>query len=79
MIPVLQGACVLAGYLKLLPLFIMVFPGMAARILFPDEASVSEFLRSIEKSISGLAIVRCIWLFVSSSKFICGTSECKIE
>ena len=27
----LQGACVLAGYLKLLPLFIMVLPGMAAR------------------------------------------------
>jgi hypothetical protein len=30
---------VLAGYLKLLPLFIMVFPGMAARILFPDEGA----------------------------------------
>ena len=47
----------LAGYLKLLPLFIMVFPGMAARILFPDEASVSELLRSIEKTISGIAVV----------------------
>jgi hypothetical protein len=35
----MQGACVLAGYLKLLPLFIMVFPGMAARILFPDEGA----------------------------------------
>lgn len=34
-----KGACVLAGYLKLLPLFIMVFPGMAARILFPDEVA----------------------------------------
>merc|ERR1719495_1066075 len=32
-----KGACVLAGYLKLLPLFIMVLPGMAARVLFPDE------------------------------------------
>jgi hypothetical protein len=39
LITVFQGACVLAGYLKLLPLFIMVFPGMAARILFPDEVS----------------------------------------
>ncbi|CAH1801772.1 unnamed protein product [Owenia fusiformis] len=29
--------CVLAGYLKFLPLFIMVFPGMIARILFADE------------------------------------------
>jgi len=32
-----KGATVLAGYLKLLPLWIMVFPGMAARVLFPDE------------------------------------------
>ncbi|XP_023340266.1 LOW QUALITY PROTEIN: sodium/glucose cotransporter 4-like [Eurytemora carolleeae] len=31
-----KGACILAGYLKLLPLFIMIFPGMAARVLFPD-------------------------------------------
>ena len=32
-----KGACVMAGWLKLLPLFIMIFPGMAARVLFPDE------------------------------------------
>ncbi|KAL5256229.1 hypothetical protein ACHWQZ_G011448 [Mnemiopsis leidyi] len=31
-----QGALVLAGYLKLLPLFLMVVPGMVARALFPD-------------------------------------------
>ena len=29
--------CILTGYLKFLPLFIMVFPGMISRILFPDE------------------------------------------
>jgi len=32
-----KGACVFAGYLKLLPLFIMVLPGMAARVLFTDK------------------------------------------
>ncbi|XP_072178261.1 sodium/myo-inositol cotransporter 2-like [Diadema setosum] len=31
-----QGGCVLAGFLKLLPLFMIVLPGMIARVLFPD-------------------------------------------
>jgi uncharacterized sodium:solute symporter family permease YidK len=34
-----KGACILAGYLKLLPLFIMIFPGMAARVLFKDDVA----------------------------------------
>merc|ERR1719495_73575 len=34
-----KGACILAGWLKLLPLFIMIFPGMAARVLFTDEVA----------------------------------------
>lgn len=29
-----QGATVLAGYIKILPLFIMVIPGMASRVLY---------------------------------------------
>ena len=37
-----KGACILAGYLKLLPLFIMIFPGMAARVLFPDEVACAD-------------------------------------
>ncbi|XP_020563379.1 sodium/glucose cotransporter 1-like isoform X2 [Oryzias latipes] len=31
-----KGGCVLCGYLKLLPMFLMVFPGMISRILYPD-------------------------------------------
>ena len=31
-----KGGTILACYLKLLPLWIMVFPGMAARVLFPN-------------------------------------------
>ena len=37
-----KGATVLAGYLKLLPLFIMIFPGMAARVLFKDEVACAD-------------------------------------
>ncbi|XP_054664676.1 sodium/glucose cotransporter 2-like isoform X8 [Grus americana] len=31
-----RAGCVLCGYLKVLPMFIMVLPGMAARVLFPE-------------------------------------------
>ena len=37
-----KSGCILAGYLKLFPLYIMVFPGMAARILFPDEIACAD-------------------------------------
>jgi uncharacterized sodium:solute symporter family permease YidK len=29
-----KAGCILAGYLKLLPLFLIVFPGMVARVLY---------------------------------------------
>lgn len=32
-----KGGSILAGYLKLLPIFIMIFPGMISRALYPDE------------------------------------------
>lgn len=35
-----KGGAILAGYLKLLPLFLMVFPGMISRILFPGRLIV---------------------------------------
>ncbi|MGH0184217.1 UNVERIFIED_CONTAM: hypothetical protein FKN15_014349 [Acipenser sinensis] len=31
-----KAGCILCGYLKLLPMFLMVFPGMMSRILYPD-------------------------------------------
>ncbi|XP_077478555.1 sodium/glucose cotransporter 1 [Stigmatopora argus] len=31
-----KAGCILCGYLKLFPMFIMVFPGMISRILYPD-------------------------------------------
>ncbi|KAJ1093469.1 hypothetical protein NDU88_006569 [Pleurodeles waltl] len=32
-----KAGCILCGYLKLLPMFLMVFPGMISRILYTDE------------------------------------------
>ncbi|XP_033116002.1 sodium/myo-inositol cotransporter-like isoform X2 [Anneissia japonica] len=32
-----QGGCIFAGYIKLLPMVLMVIPGMISRVLYPDE------------------------------------------
>ena len=35
-----KAGCILCGYLKLLPMFLMVFPGMISRILYTSECFV---------------------------------------
>ncbi|XP_028273027.1 sodium/glucose cotransporter 1 isoform X2 [Parambassis ranga] len=37
-----KGGCILCGYLKLLPMFLMVFPGMISRILYADVVACVE-------------------------------------
>ncbi len=37
-----KGGCLLAAYLKFLPLFLLVFPGMAARVLFTDKVACAD-------------------------------------
>ncbi|KAL2101104.1 hypothetical protein ACEWY4_002865 [Coilia grayii] len=37
-----KGGSLLAAYLKVLPFFIMVLPGMISRILFPDEVACAD-------------------------------------
>ncbi|CAF0820278.1 unnamed protein product [Adineta steineri] len=37
-----RAGCLFAGILKFLPLFLMIFPGMVARILFPDEIGCAD-------------------------------------
>ncbi|XP_071478453.1 sodium/glucose cotransporter 4-like [Diadema antillarum] len=32
-----KGACIMTGYFKILPMFLMVIPGMISRTLFPNE------------------------------------------
>ncbi|XP_049999331.1 sodium/myo-inositol cotransporter 2 [Alexandromys fortis] len=34
-----KGGSLVAAYLKVLPLFLMVFPGMVSRVLFPDQVA----------------------------------------
>ncbi len=34
-----KAGTVMAGYLKILPMWLLVFPGMVARILFPSKES----------------------------------------
>ncbi|KAM6165611.1 sodium/myo-inositol cotransporter 2 isoform 1-T1 [Erethizon dorsatum] len=34
-----KGGSLMAAYLKILPLFLMVFPGMVSRVLFPDQVA----------------------------------------
>ncbi|XP_027467088.1 sodium/glucose cotransporter 2 isoform X4 [Zalophus californianus] len=35
----IKAGCILCGYLKLMPMFLMVMPGMISRILYPDEVA----------------------------------------
>lgn len=36
-----KAGCVLCGYIKLLPMYLMVLPGMISRILYPGKVSLS--------------------------------------
>ncbi|TKS81426.1 Sodium/glucose cotransporter 2 [Collichthys lucidus] len=44
-----KAGCIMCGYLKLLPMFLMVFPGMISRVLYPDEVGcvVPEVCKSV--------------------------------
>ncbi|CAB4059781.1 SLC5A9 [Lepeophtheirus salmonis] len=60
-----KAACLLAGYIKLLPLFLLVFPGMAARVLFKNEVGCSDPIvcKSIcdeEGGCSNIAFIRLV-------------------
>ncbi|XP_058142004.1 sodium/glucose cotransporter 2 isoform X3 [Dasypus novemcinctus] len=35
----IKAGCILCGYLKMMPMFLMVMPGMISRILYPDEVA----------------------------------------
>jgi len=37
-----KGGCILTGYLKLLPLYLLVFPGMASRVLYTDRVACAD-------------------------------------
>lgn len=35
-----KAACIMCGYLKLLPMFRIVMPGMVSRVLYPGKFSI---------------------------------------
>ena len=37
-----KAGCILAGYLKLLPMFLIILPGMISRILYNEEIGCSD-------------------------------------
>ena len=37
-----KAGCIFAAYLKFLPLWLLVFPGMAARVLFKDTVGCAD-------------------------------------
>ena len=37
-----QGATILTGWIKVLPMFLIVIPGMISRVLYPDEVHGNE-------------------------------------
>jgi sodium/myo-inositol cotransporter 11 len=45
-----KGGSLMAAYLKVLPLFLMVFPGMVSRVLFPGEEQRGRGQQSLCKS-----------------------------
>ncbi|XP_043114515.1 sodium/glucose cotransporter 2 [Puntigrus tetrazona] len=49
-----KAGCILCGYLKLLPMFLMVFPGMISRVLYPDEVGCVE--SSVCTKVCGTAV-----------------------
>lgn len=37
-----KGGCIMASFLKILPMFIIIFPGMASRVLFTDRVGCAD-------------------------------------
>ncbi|PNI17931.1 SLC5A2 isoform 4 [Pan troglodytes] len=61
----IKAGCILCGYLKLTPMFLMVMPGMISRILYPDEVAcvVPEVCRRVcgtEVGCSNIAYPRLV-------------------
>lgn len=38
----IKAGCILCGYLKLMPMFLMVMPGMISRILYPGNVCIPD-------------------------------------
>lgn len=60
-----QGATLMAGFIKVLPLFMMVMPGMISRVLYPDEVAcvdpeICNYVCQSEAGCSSIAYPRLV-------------------
>ena len=55
-----QGATILTGWIKVLPMFLIVVPGMISRVLFPNEVGCSnpERVNCKQKCVSNHVVIR---------------------
>ncbi|XP_064112961.1 sodium/mannose cotransporter SLC5A10-like [Macrobrachium nipponense] len=62
-----KAGCILASYLKFLPLWLLVFPGMAARVLFPETVGCSapDVCKSICNKASGCSDIAYVELVLN--------------
>ena len=56
-----RAACIFAGYMKLMPLFIIVWPGMISRALYPGNITCNEKKKNISCK---FVILTFLWPFV---------------
>lgn len=59
----IKAGCILCGYLKLMPMFLMVMPGMISRILYPGNVHItpaSAVLGCIQSPSSVVQGIKCL-------------------
>ena len=65
-----RGGAIFAGFLKILPVFILVLPGMIARVLYPDiqgdQAYPALVIRLLPSGLTGLMIAALMAALMSS-------------
>lgn len=44
-----KAGCIVCGYLKLLPMFLMVLPGMISRVLYPGRSNQAQSLKRMKQ------------------------------
>ena len=55
-----QGATILTGWIKVLPMFLIVIPGMISRVLYPDEVGCVDPQKVRKKFYKVMPALKCI-------------------
>ena len=60
-----QGATILTGWIKVLPLFLIVIPGMISRVLYPNEVGCVNPDTVMKENF----MTDSIWFYIGFNKF----------